>query len=143
MSILDRQNMLGIDQSITTSAYSTDVIDLGSLRDIGAGEQIQVLIQTTEAFTAAGAATLTVSLETATTENFASPVTLASTGAIPVASLTLGSKASITTVPGKVLRYLRLSFVVATGPMTAGKITSAVGVETIHQDNTSFPDAVA
>jgi hypothetical protein len=143
MPILDRQNMFGIDQSITTSAYSTDLIDLGSLRDVGAGEQVQVLIQTTEAFTAAGAATLTVTLETSSTEAFSVPVTLASTGAIPVASLTLGSKASITTVPGKVLRYLRLAYTVATGPMTAGKITSALGVESIHQDNTSHPDAVS
>jgi hypothetical protein len=142
MPILDRQSLLGDAQAVTTSAYSTDVIDLGSLRDVGAGEEIQVLIQATEAFTAAGAATLTVSLETATTENFASPVTLASTGAIPVASLTLGSKASITAVPGKVLRYLRLSFVVATGPMTAGKITSALGTETIFQDNVSHPDSL-
>ena len=66
MPVLDRQNMLGIDQPISISAYSTDVLDMGSLRDVGAGEQVQILIQTTEAFTAAGAATLTVSLEIAT-----------------------------------------------------------------------------
>jgi hypothetical protein len=143
MPVLDRQNMFGIDQPVTISAYSTDLIDLGSLRDVGAGEQVQTLIQTTEAFTAAGAATLTVTLETATDAAFTVPVALASTGAIPVASLTLGSKASITTVPGGCLRYLRLSFVVATGPMTAGKVTSALGVESIFQDNVSFPDAVA
>jgi hypothetical protein len=72
MSFLDRQNLFSSDQSITASANSTDILDLGSSsRDVGAGETNNVLVQVTEAFN--NLTSLTVTLQTASTENFVSP----------------------------------------------------------------------
>lgn len=130
--IFDRTNLLSDAQAITATAASTNVIDLGPVaggvvRDIGKGKSIPLLVQVVEAFAAAGAATLTVSLQVDSVENFASPKTVWSTPALALADL----------IPGKVIvpeyiprgtdeRYLRLNYTVATGPMTAGKIVAGV-----------------
>jgi len=136
--IFDNQSMLSDQQAITASAPSTNVIDLGKTgtayghaaavkRDIGPGSAIPLRAQVTEAFTAGGAATLQVQLEVSATENFAAPKVVWQTPAIALADLK----------PGKVFvpeyitrgtdeRYFRLNYVVASGPMTAGKITAGV-----------------
>jgi hypothetical protein len=49
MSILDRLNLFSNEQAITASTASTDIIDLGSTRDVGAGEMSTVLILVTAA----------------------------------------------------------------------------------------------
>lgn len=130
--IFDTQNLLSDAQAITVTAASTNVIDLspiaqGIVRDIGKGKQIPLLIQVVEAFAAAGAATLTVALQVDSVENFASPKTVWSSGAIALADLVAGK----VIVPeyitrGTDERYMRLNYTVGTGPMTAGKITAGV-----------------
>lgn len=130
--IFDTQNLLSDAQAITATAASTNVIDLspiaqGIVRDIGKGKQIPLLIQVVENFAAAGAATLTVALQVDSVENFASPKTVWSSGAIALADLVAGK----VIVPEYVTRgtderYMRLNYTVGTGPMTAGKITAGV-----------------
>ena len=56
---IDRQNLFSQDQAVTTSAASTDYIDLGVARDIGNGERPEILVLCTQDVTAAGAATVT------------------------------------------------------------------------------------
>ncbi|MFZ5692450.1 MAG: Bbp16 family capsid cement protein [Pseudomonadota bacterium] len=130
--IFDRQSLLSDAQAITATAASTNVIDLGPIasgivRDIGKGKQIPLLIQVIEAFTAAGAATLTVTLEVDSVENFASPKTVWTSPAIGKADLVPGKVIIPEYVPrGTDERYMRLNYTVATGPMTAGKITAGV-----------------
>jgi hypothetical protein len=142
MSVLDRQVLFSDSQAVTASAVSTDVVDLGSSRDIGAGAPVDVVLQVTETFTAAGGATLTGALQTASDEAFSSPLTLTSTGALALADLTVGRKISISSVPRGTLRFLRLAYTVATGPMTAGRVTAGVGTAGAHQDVSIYPDAL-
>lgn len=137
---LDRQNLFSSAQAITATAASTDLIDLGSTRDIGAGEPLEVIVAVDTAFTAAGAATLTIALQTDTSSGFGSAVTLATTSAIAVASLTVGAAVAVFKVPRGVLRYLRLNYTVATGPMTAGTVTAGLSIG--RQDTATYADAL-
>ena len=138
MSILDRQVLFSNEQAITTTAASTDIIDLGSTRDIGAGELSTVLVQVTTAFD--NLTTLGVALQTSSTEAFSVPIQLTA-ATLPLASLTAGARFPITTVPGGTLRYLRLYYTVTGSAPTTGKITAGVGVETVHQDTALYPAA--
>ena len=123
---IDRQNLFGQDQAVTTSAASTDYIDLGTARDIGNGGALEILVLCTEAVTAAGAATVTVALQSDDNPSFSSPANLVLSDAIPKASLTAGTQVLRVSVPYGTERYLRLYFTVGTGPLTAGKFTSGL-----------------
>jgi hypothetical protein len=138
MSILDRLNLFSNDQAITASTASTDVVDLGSVRDVGAGETSTVLVLVTEAFN--NLTDLTVAMQTSTTENFASPVQLTA-ATLPLASLTAGTRFPITTVPRGVLRYVRLYYTVTGTAPTTGRITAGLGTETV-QDPAIYPAGV-
>ena len=140
MSILDRLNLFSNDQAITASAASTDVIDLGSSpRDVGAGEMSSVLILITEGFN--NLTSLTATLETAPTDAF-SPATTLVSSTLSLASLTVGARFPITTLPRGTLRYLRLYHTVNGSAPSTGKITAGVGAETVHQDNVCYPDSL-
>jgi hypothetical protein len=138
MSILDRLNLFSNDQAITASTASTDVVDLGSVRDVGAGETSTVLVLVTEAFN--NLTDLTVAMQTSTTENFASPVQLTA-ATLPLASLTVGTRFPITTVPRGVLRYVRLYYTVTGTAPTTGRITAGLGTKTV-QDPAIYPAGV-
>ncbi len=130
--IFDKTTLLSDAQAITATAPSTNVIDLGPIatgmaRDIGKGKPIPLLVQVVEAFTAAGAATLTIALQIDTVENFASPTTVWTSGAVALADLKAGKVFVPEFIPrGTNERYMRLNYTVATGPMTAGKIVAGV-----------------
>jgi len=130
--IFDRQTLLSDAQAITISAPSTNVIGLGPkvagvVRDIGKGKPIPLLIQVVEAFAAAGAATLTVTLETDDNAGFASPQVVWTSPAIPKAALVPGYVIIPEFIPrGTNEEFLRVNYTVGTGPMTAGKIVAGV-----------------
>lgn len=86
----DKLNTFGTDQAVTTTAASTDIIDLGAARDMGNGEPLELVILVTQNVTAAGAATVTFALETDDNAGFSSPVVLGNSGAIGKAMLTAG-----------------------------------------------------
>lgn len=139
--------------AITVTAASTNIIDLhgsgmipaaaaGVGRDMGIGSssgatpKLMVVVQQT--FTAAGAATLNVQVQGAPDNGSGSPgsyVTYAETGAIAKGSLVVGNRifdidlprVLVTPVtPANVPRFIRLNYVVATGPMTAGTVYAAL-----------------
>jgi len=122
--IYDKLNTFGTAQAVTTSAASTDVIDLGAVRDIGNGEPLELVILVGTTVTADGAATVTFDLQTDDDSGFGSAATLASSGAIGKASLTAGTEVLRIKVPLNVERYLRVYYTVATGPLTAGTFTA-------------------
>lgn len=130
--IFDITTLLSNQQAITTTAASTNTIDLspiatGIVRDIGKGKQIPLLIQVTEQFAAAGAGTLTVTLEVDDNSSFSSAKTVWTSPAIAKATLATGYVIIAEYIPrGTDERYLRLNFTVATGPFTAGKIVAGV-----------------
>lgn len=110
------------------SAIIGDVIDLGAtptLRDIGNGEPLYLVIQVDTTFVGA-TSTTTFELSSDSTANLATSRTVhASTGAIPVATLVAGYT-KVIALPTEVTyeRYLGLWETVATADVTAGKINA-------------------
>lgn len=126
--ILDERNEFSDALAVTASAIS-DVIDLGvgpTLQDIGNGEPLYLVIQVDEQATAAGAATVTFSLESDSTADLATSATVHWTsGAIGKATLAPGYVVATIALPnGNYERYLGVRYTVATGPLTAGKFTA-------------------
>lgn len=123
-------------QAITASAMSTNYLNLGSprtapgapaaqKRDIGGGNSQPVVIEVTEAF--ATLTSLTANLQVSDTAAFTVAKTVATTGPIPLADLTVGKKLPISMVPqGADGQYMRLSYVVAGTAATAGAITAGL-----------------
>ncbi len=128
--ITDALLKLSDAQVVTASAVSTNTVDLGTARDIGAGEDVEVVFTVDEAALASGAATVEFQVVGSAAANLGSAVVLGSSGAIAKASLTLGAQVVVQINPQDIVplgyRYLGASYVVATGPLTAGKFTSHV-----------------
>lgn len=124
--ITDKLNMFSglAGQSVTATAASTDVLDLGPLthgntrRDIGAGEPLYLVIAVLVAAAAAGAATVNFQLQTS--DDNATWVTLFDSGSVALADMTAGKRPVAVAVPRGVRRYLRVNYSVGTGPLTAG-----------------------
>jgi len=143
---LDKLTMLSEAQAVTATAFSTNTIDLGTARDIGAGTELCLSMTVDEAFTAAGAATLEAQVVCSANANLSSPTVLGSTGPIAKTELTLGRKPIEIKVPRSILlaqpvgqRYFGVQFVVATGPMTAGKVTVGNYADTFQDVNKNYP----
>ena len=122
--IIDKQDVLSDSQAITVSAASGNTIDTTF-----AGNQpsLFLVIRSVAAAAADGAATVEFALETDSDPNFGTPVTLFSTGPIAKTALT----ANTFVVPGAPLplgskRYLRLFYVVSTGPLTGGSFDAFI-----------------
>lgn len=128
--IFDRQSLLSDAQAVTANAASTNVIDLGPIatgykRRVGLGHKVPLAIQVVEAFNTL--TSLEIIVQGSDTEAFSAPVNLATTGAIPVASLKAGYRASIDVIPrNQEQRYLRLSYVVVGTAPTTGKVTAGI-----------------
>lgn len=135
--ILDKQNQLSDSQAITATAKSTNTIDLGpnswAKNSVGACVPPRVEIVVTEAFTAAGAATMAIQVRSSANSDMSSPVVHFTTDVIGKAALVPGYRFPLLEIPEDAGRYFDLNFVVATGPMTAGKVTAACGFG--HQTN--------
>jgi hypothetical protein len=131
--ILDKFNEFSDAQAVTATAISTNVVDLYPLgnsigtnttRDIGTGEDIYLVVTTEQAATDSGSdATLTVTLESDSTENLAtSPTVHFSTGALAFAAFSPAGTvvANVKLPAGSYERYLGVRYTVASGPLTAG-----------------------
>lgn len=126
--ILDAQNEFSDAQAVTSTAISTNVIDLGAtntLKDIGAGESMYLVILTqTTATDVSSDATLAVTLESDSTADLATSATVHyTTGTLAFAAFaTAGTVLAAVRLPiGSYERYLGVRYTVASGPLTAGK----------------------
>ena len=130
--ILDAQNLFDQANAITVTRNSTNVIDLVKTGlNIGLGRPFFIYVTVTTAFTADGAATLQVALVTDDNASLSSLTTLQDLPAvIAVASLVAGFSFSFYIHPTSVMeQYLGLIYTVATGPMTAGKVTAGIALQ--------------
>lgn len=129
--ILDAYNEFSDSQAVTSTAISTNVIDLHSttigntLRDIGTGEDVYLVVQTAVAATDSGDdATLTVTLESDSAAALNSSATVHfSTGAMAFATFSPAKTvlACVRLPAGEYERYLGVRYTVASGPLTAGQ----------------------
>lgn len=137
--ILDKLLMFSEAQAVTATAASVDVIDLGPMdgtrRDIGVGYPLEFWATVNTTATAAGAATLNVQLQTSADNSSWS--TIYESGAQALANLAAGKRIVSAKVPAGVLRYLRVNYTVATGPLTAGAFTSGINLDV--DANTPYP----
>ena len=134
---IDKALQVSNEQAVTASAASTDVIDFGQANpDVGMTDLCSMVITTDEAAAAAGAATVTFSVQdSADNATFAD---VAVTPAIGKATLVAGYQ-HVIPMPTKLRRYCRVHYTVATGPLTAGKFSAQV--VTGIQQNVAKPDS--
>lgn len=128
--------------AITVTAASTNVLDGQQVRDLGIGdhaERLTFFVTVGAAFTAVGAATLTIQVQ-GSVDN-AVWTTYVQTDAIPKANLTAGKVIKVPLPPQDAAphaagrpRYYRLNYVVATGPFTAGTVESDLVPEAQQND---------
>ncbi|MDD5176264.1 MAG: hypothetical protein PHQ05_07585 [Sterolibacterium sp.] len=134
---IDKNLQVSNEQAVTASAASTDVIDFGQANpDVGLDDRSNMVITVDEAATAAGAATVTFSVQdSADNSTFAD---VAVTAAIGKATLVAGYQ-HVIPMPTKLRRYCRVYYTVGTGPLTAGKFSAQV--VTGIQQNVAKPDS--
>ncbi len=125
--IIDKENRFSNAQAITAAAGSTNTIDLGSARDIGAGEQLFICAVLTVAMTDGAGNTypLVVALEGDSTDTF-TPDATQDLFTFPAAS-PAGTKKFAALAPGMAplqYRYIRLKYTPTGGNLTAGSVTA-------------------
>jgi len=135
---IDKNLQVSNEQAVTVSAESTDVIDFGQDNpNTGMDDRSNMVITVDVAATAAGAATVTFSVQdSADNSTFAD---VAVTAAIGKATLVAGRQIVIP-MPTKLRRYSRVYYTVGTGPLTAGAFSAQV--VTGIQQNVAYPDAL-
>ncbi|AWP32036.1 hypothetical protein B9D02_05345 [Pantoea vagans] len=137
--ILDKLLMFSEAQAVTASAASTDVIDLGPIdgtrRDIGVGYPLELFVNVNTTAAAAGAATVNIQLQTSPDNS--TWTTLAATSDLALSALTSGKRVWSQKVPQGVQRYLRVNYVVGTGPLTAGAFTAGINLDV--DNNSPYP----
>jgi len=133
MTILDAQLQLSAAQAVTATAVSTNTIDLGVNRDMGAGNQLNAVFGVDVSAAAAGAATVRFQVITSAAAALTSPNVIAQTDDIPIANLTAGRKPIVVSLSPAVLnslpigqRYLGVQYTIGTGPLTAGSFTAFI-----------------
>lgn len=134
--ILDLNAIFSNAQAITASAVSTNVIDLGApgkaaygnvqLVRNNKGDCIPLLIQVVQSF--ATLTSLTIAVQGSVDEAFTSPVVLATSPAIGVASLVAGFiYRPIVELPrNNIYRYVRINYTVGGSNATAGQVTAGI-----------------
>ncbi|WP_321878474.1 Bbp16 family capsid cement protein [Paraburkholderia bannensis] len=130
--ILDKTNEFSDSQAVTATAVSTNTIDtnpafVNSTTDIGAGEDVTLVLQVDTSATASGAATVTVTLESDTATDLSSGSSTVHVTLGPFALAQMTAKATLAKVrlpSGTYKRYLGVRYTVATGPLTAGAFSA-------------------
>lgn len=141
--IIDKLLQVSDKQTLTATAASTDVIDAGAVRkgparNLGGGEQLYAVFVMDSDTAAAGAATVTFSVQdSADNVTFADVV---ASGAIGKAALAAGAHVVLPLPPG-MRRYIRANYTVTTGPLTAGKVSAQIVRD--YQRNVAFASALS
>lgn len=131
---VDKQAEFSDSQVVTATAISTNVYDLfpigngvnsNTVRDIGVGEDVYLVVQVDSTATAAGAATVQVTLESSAAAGMTSPTVHFASAVYALADLTGGRTLLAIKLPaGSYQRYIGVRYTVATGPLTAGAFSA-------------------
>ena len=132
--ITDRQNQVSTAQAVTTGTIvSTDTIDLGQARDIGAGEGLNLVMNVDTVF--AGGTSVQPQIITSAAANLSSPTVLASMPALALAQLAAGQSFVFPVPPtnpqGRGQRYLGVQYVVV-GTFSTGAVTTSFVKDVQH-----------
>lgn len=134
--ITDKLLRVSEDQALTTTAVSTNTIDLSVARDIGEGEDLYMNFAVTTAL--AGGTSVKFEVISSAAANLGSPTVIGSTDAIVTASLVAGYNTAVRINPqiaslGQ--RYLGARYTIS-GTYTSGNVTA--DVVTDIQDGKKF-----
>lgn len=129
--IMDKELLFSDAQAVTTTAASTNSVDLGPLasgqsgRDPGAGEEIRLVIITDVLVASTTTSTVTFSLEADNVSDFTTAVAIWTSAAIDKATLVAGYKVADVAVPkANSAKYLRVKYTVTGADLTSGSFTS-------------------
>jgi hypothetical protein len=137
------------DTALNTGAAGSYIIgnqvDLSVARNIGVGigeGQLFLVVTVQTTATSGGAATLTIDFVTDDNGSLSSPTVLASSAAIPVASLVQGYPAIVLAVPisDAVERYIGIQQRTGVAAFTAGKINAFL--TTTPPARRAYPDGI-
>ena len=119
----DLQNTLGSAQALTTSGATTDYIDLGAAKKLGASKRLFMVFQITTTVAATGGAnSTTFKAQCDDNTSFSSAKTVVASDAIPKASLVAGYRVVLPRPPDCDERYLRGYVAMATNDWTSGAV---------------------
>jgi hypothetical protein len=134
--ITDKLLRVSEDQALTTTAVSTNTIDLSIARDMGEGHNLFMNFAVTAALT--GGTSVKFEVISSASADLSTPTVIGSTDAIVSASLVTGYNTAVRINPAiasKGQRYLGARYTIS-GTYSAGTVTADV-VETI-QDGKKF-----
>ena len=120
---IDSQLTFNVDQPITVSAPSTNVIDMG-LGDSGRSEDLAIFCRVSQVFN--NLTSLGIKLQTATDAAFTTPVDLPVQTTDLLASLTANSEHFKVEIPQGAQRYLRMYYTVNGTAPTTGMICAYI-----------------
>jgi hypothetical protein len=131
--LVDALLELSAAQAVTSTAVSTNTIDLSQARDMGPGNDLYAVFTVNTTCTAAGAANVTFQIISSAAANLSSPTVLIESAALPITELTAGRDPIAICIPESFLnaqpigrRYLGVQYTVGTGPLTAGAFSCMV-----------------
>ena len=134
--ITDKLLRVSTDQALTTTAVSTDTVDLLIARDMGEGHSLYMNFAVTTAL--AGGTSVKFEVVSSASADLSSPTVIGSTDAIVTASLVAGYNTAVRINPqiaSKGQQYLGARYTIS-GTYTSGKVTA--DVVTDIQDGRKF-----